>query len=74
MKAHEMRRKVRDGGLLHRILTIRVERRRWWDWGHMAMTLFGDYRSFDYTVPRGRDLRRRAQEPGWGVANPRRAG
>lgn len=56
MKAHKLRRKVRDGGLLHRILTIRVQRRRWWDWGHMVMTLFGDYRGYEYTVPRGRDL------------------
>jgi hypothetical protein len=56
MKAYKLRRRVRDGGFLHRILTIRVERRRWWDWGHMMMTLVGQYRTGTYEVPRGRDL------------------
>lgn len=56
MKAYMLRRKVREGGLLHRVLTIRVDRRRWWDWGHMLMTLVGQYRTGSYDVPRGRDM------------------
>lgn len=56
MKAHMLRRRVREGGLLHRILTIRADRRRWYDWGHMLMTLVGQYRTGDYEAPRGRDL------------------
>lgn len=56
MKAYKLRKKVAEGGLAHRLLTIRVDRRRWYDWGHMLMTLVGQNRTGDYDAPRGRDL------------------
>jgi hypothetical protein len=57
MKAHTMRRKVREGGLAHRLLTIATDNHHWYDWGHRLMTLVGRWDGTgDYSMPRGRDL------------------
>jgi len=41
MKAYRLRKRVGDGGLAHRVLTIAMDRHPWYDWGHKFMVLFG---------------------------------
>jgi hypothetical protein len=54
--AIRLRYRTRDGSLAHRLATLIIERRPWYDWGHRLMTLVGDYRTGSYETPRGRDL------------------
>lgn len=57
MTALRLRRKTREGGLVHRLLTIAGDHHRWYDWGHRVMTLVGRWDGTgDYSTPRGRDL------------------
>lgn len=55
-KAMRLRRKTREGGIAHRVLTIAGDRHPWYDWGHRLMILVGDYRVGSFDAPRGRDL------------------